>query len=55
MIANAMDKVGAVEEEAGRDLATLLKANQLPVYVGGSRAAVAYTWRATSGCVRCNS
>jgi alkanesulfonate monooxygenase len=38
--AKSWAKVRAFAEEAGRDPATLLNANQLPVYVGSSRAAV---------------
>jgi alkanesulfonate monooxygenase len=38
--ANSWAKVCAFAEEAGRDPATLLNANQLPIYVGSSRAAV---------------
>jgi alkanesulfonate monooxygenase len=38
--AKSWAKVSAFAEEAGRDPATLLNANQLPIYVGSSRAAV---------------
>ena len=38
--AKSWAKVSAFAQEAGRDPATLLNANQLPIYVGSSRAAV---------------
>ncbi len=38
--ANSWGKVCRFAEEAGKDPATLLNANQLPIYVGSSRAAV---------------